>query len=86
MLITNAQGQLITKNVISGNGVTAKVDGVSVVAGNAKLMKRMGVEHIPTICLSLQNYDVPPQLQKLPASWFPFYQKPHTLSGKIYSI
>ncbi len=30
---------------ISGNGVTAKVDGVSVVAGNAKLMKRMGVEY-----------------------------------------
>jgi len=30
---------------ISGNGVTAKVDGVSVAAGNAKLMKRMGVEY-----------------------------------------
>ena len=30
---------------ISGNGVSAKVDGVSVAAGNAKLMKRMGVEY-----------------------------------------
>lgn len=30
---------------ISGNGVTAKVDGVIVVAGNAKLMKRIGVEY-----------------------------------------
>lgn len=30
---------------ISGNGVTAKVDGVSVAAGNAKLMKRIGVEY-----------------------------------------
>lgn len=29
---------------ISGNGVIAKVDGVSVAAGNAKLMKRIGVE------------------------------------------
>lgn len=31
---------------ISGNGVTAKVDGVSVAAGNAKLMKRLGIEYI----------------------------------------
>ena len=30
---------------ISGNGVTAKVDGVIVAAGNAKLMKRIGVEY-----------------------------------------
>ncbi len=30
---------------ISGNGVTAKVDGVTVAAGNAKLMKRIGVEY-----------------------------------------
>ena len=30
---------------ISGNGVTAKVDGIFVAAGNAKLMKRMGVEY-----------------------------------------
>ena len=29
---------------ISGNGVIAKVDGISVAAGNAKLMKRIGVE------------------------------------------
>ena len=31
---------------ISGNGVTAKVDGISVAAGNAKLMKRLGIEYI----------------------------------------
>ena len=31
---------------ISGNGVTAMVDGVSVAAGNAKLMKRLGIEYI----------------------------------------
>lgn len=31
---------------ISGNGVTAKVDGISVAAGNAKLMKRLGIPHI----------------------------------------
>ncbi len=30
---------------ISGNGVTAKVDGVFVAAGNAKLMKKLGVEY-----------------------------------------
>ncbi len=30
---------------ISGNGVTALVDGVSVAAGNAKLMKRLQVEY-----------------------------------------
>lgn len=30
---------------IGGNGVTAKVDGISVAAGNAKLMKRLGVEY-----------------------------------------
>ena len=29
---------------ISGNGVIAKVDGVSVAAGNTKLMKRIGVD------------------------------------------
>ncbi len=29
-----------------GNGVTAKVDGVSVAVGNAKLMNSIGVEHI----------------------------------------
>ena len=32
---------------ISGNGVTAKVDGVSVVVGNEKLMRRLDVEAIP---------------------------------------
>ena len=32
---------------ISGHGVTAKVDGVSVAAGNDKLMQKLGVEYIP---------------------------------------
>ena len=31
---------------ISGNGVIARVDGAEVAAGNAKLMKRMGVEYM----------------------------------------
>lgn len=31
---------------ISGNGVTAKVDGISVAAGNDKLMKKLGVSYI----------------------------------------
>ena len=30
---------------ISGNGVTAKVDGISVAAGNAKLMKLLGISY-----------------------------------------
>ncbi|VUX64443.1 heavy metal translocating P-type ATPase [Blautia wexlerae] len=30
---------------VSGNGVTAKVDGISVAAGNAKLMKRLGISY-----------------------------------------
>lgn len=30
---------------ISGHGLTAKVDGVSVAAGNSKLMKRLGIEY-----------------------------------------
>ncbi len=30
---------------ISGNGVTAKVDGISVAEGNAKLMKRLGISY-----------------------------------------
>lgn len=30
---------------ISGNGVTAKVDGISVAAGNAKLMERLGIDY-----------------------------------------
>lgn len=32
---------------ISGNGVVAKVDGITVAAGNDKLMKRMGIEYAP---------------------------------------
>jgi len=32
---------------ISGHGVTAKVDGTAVAAGNDKLMERLGVEYIP---------------------------------------
>ena len=32
---------------ISGNGVTAKVDGIAVAAGNEKLMRRLGLEPIP---------------------------------------
>ena len=32
---------------ISGNGVTAKVDGIPVAAGNDKLMRRLGIEPIP---------------------------------------
>jgi Cd2+/Zn2+-exporting ATPase len=32
---------------LSGHGVTASVDGVSVAAGNDKLMKRLNVEYIP---------------------------------------
>lgn len=32
---------------ISGEGVTAVVDGVPVAAGNEKLMKRLGVESVP---------------------------------------
>jgi len=30
---------------ISGHGVTAKVDGISVVAGNGKLMQKLGIEY-----------------------------------------
>ena len=30
---------------ISGNGVTAMVDGVSVAVGNAKLMKKLGIAY-----------------------------------------
>ena len=32
---------------ISGHGVTAKVDGVAVAAGNDKLMQKLGVKYIP---------------------------------------
>ena len=31
---------------ISGNGVTAVVDGITVAAGNTKLMKRLGIDYI----------------------------------------
>lgn len=31
---------------VSGNGVIAKVDGIEVAAGNAKLMKRIGTEYV----------------------------------------
>ena len=40
------QNRVTDVEEISGNGVTAKVDGVSVAVGNAKLMKRIGVEAI----------------------------------------
>ena len=49
--LQKAYGKAINKSrvsdveEISGNGVTAKVDGVSVAAGNTKLMKRIGVEY-----------------------------------------
>lgn len=39
------KGRVSDVEEISGNGVTAKVDGVSVAAGNTKLMKRIGVEY-----------------------------------------
>ena len=32
---------------ISGNGILAKVDGISIAVGNDKLMKRLGIEPIP---------------------------------------
>ena len=38
------QSRVTDVEEISGNGVLAKVDGISVVVGNAKLMKRIGVE------------------------------------------
>ena len=40
------QNRVTDVEEISGNGVTAKVDGVSVAVGNAKLMKRIGVEAV----------------------------------------
>ena len=51
--ILRAYGQEIDRSrvsdieEISGNGVVAKVDGVSVAAGNDKLMKRLGIEYDP---------------------------------------
>ena len=49
--LQKAYGKPIDKNrvtdveEIGGNGVTAKVDGVSVAAGNAKLMKRLNIPY-----------------------------------------
>ena len=40
------QNRVTDVEEISGNGVTAKVDGVSVAVGNTKLMKRIGVEAV----------------------------------------
>lgn len=39
------KGRVTDVEEISGNGVTAKVDGIAVAAGNAKLMKKIGVEY-----------------------------------------
>lgn len=39
------RNRVIDIEEISGNGVTAKVDGISVAAGNAKLMKRLGISY-----------------------------------------
>ena len=50
--LKNAYGKEIDQNrvteveEISGNGVTTKVDGISVAVGNTKLMKRIGVEAV----------------------------------------
>ena len=50
--LKNAYGKEIDQNrvteveEISGNGVTAKVDGTPVAVGNVKLMKRIGVEAV----------------------------------------
>ena len=49
--LQKAYGKQIDRNrvtdieEISGHGVTAKVDGVTVAVGNAKLMKKMGLEY-----------------------------------------
>ena len=40
------QNRVTDVEEISGNGVTAKVDGTSVAVGNVKLMKRIGVEAV----------------------------------------
>lgn len=40
------QNRVTDVEEISGNGVTAKVDGTPIAVGNAKLMKRIGVEAI----------------------------------------
>ena len=41
------RGRVTDIREISGNGVTAKVDGVEVAAGNDKLMNRLGISCIP---------------------------------------
>ena len=43
---TPEQGRVSDVQEISGEGVTACVDGKQIACGNAKLMKRLGVEHI----------------------------------------
>ena len=49
--LQKAYGKPIDRNRVTdieeiiGNGVTAKVDGISVAAGNAKLMKRLGISY-----------------------------------------
>lgn len=39
------KGRVTDVEEISGNGVTARVDGILVAAGNAKLMKKLGIEY-----------------------------------------
>lgn len=39
------QGRVTDVEEISGNGVTAKVDGIPIAVGNDKLMKRLGIEY-----------------------------------------
>ena len=41
--LTEAVSQRLKE--ISGNGVTAKVDGIAVAAGNEKLMERLGIAY-----------------------------------------
>ena len=36
---------------ISGHGITAKVDGIPVAAGNDKLMTQLGIEYLPCHCV-----------------------------------
>lgn len=49
--LLQAYGKSVDKNrvtdleEISGHGVTAKVDGISVAAGNGKLMRKLGIEY-----------------------------------------
>ena len=41
--LTETESQILRKSAVTG--VTAKVDGISVAAGNAKLMKRLGISY-----------------------------------------